>query len=213
MTKKLYFEMLATITCRKTIAQNLKMSDIKRKTNRADGKKYYVIDEFDKTRNTNKAISEDFYNRLKENFKSYSPKDKERGYVFNVENQTLEKTLNSFFKAYGIDKEERNLTQHSLKSTGLDIIYDTFQDIQMVADSAGHANINMAYKRYIGKNVDYSKQPSYMLSRECDMSLLQLLTKEEILATIQSCGNATVTKLTIQAHKYRDWETDRKSVV
>ena len=71
----------------------------------------------------------------------------------------------------------------------------------MVADAAGHANINMAYKKYIGKNVDYSKQPSYVLGKECDTSLLQSLTKEELLSIIQSCGNATVTKLTIQAQK------------
>lgn len=71
----------------------------------------------------------------------------------------------------------------------------------MVADSAGHANINMAYKKYIGKNVDYSKQPSYMLSKECDIALLQSLTKEELISLIQSCGNNTVIKLTTQAQK------------
>jgi site-specific recombinase XerD len=200
VTKKLYFEFLITMTCRKSIAQNLKFKNIKRKLNREDQQYYWVLTGFDKTQEINRAIPNDLYQRLSDNFSTYSEKDKQAGLVFNVENQTLERTLNEFCKYAGIDKEERRLCQHSLKSTGLDIIYDTFNDIKMVAEAAGHADINVDYSKYIGKIKNFAKQPSILLSMTRDHCKEELdeLSKEELLNIIMSCDEFVAKKLCLK---------------
>jgi len=200
-TKRLYFEFLATMTCRKTIAQTIKFSDLKYKKNKEDGKYYWVIDAFDKTRPINRAIPEDLYQRLKNNFHSYSAKDKDKGFLFNVENKTLEKTLKDFCQYAGIDKVGRNICQHSLKSTGLDIIQEVFEDIKLTAKSGGHANIQTLYNNYIDKNVNYSKQAAIMLGQNLSIDLLKDLSKAELIEVITSAGTNTICRLCVEGKK------------
>lgn len=199
LTKKLYFEFLATITCRKTAAQELRLDDIRKTFNKDDGQYYWVVNKFDKTRAINRAITNEFYQRLVDNFNSYSYKDKEKGLLFNVENQTLEKTLKDFCKAYNIDKEGRNLCQHSLKSTGLDIIYDVF-GIKVAAEAGGHSDINTTYRHYLSKQKNYALQPSILLSKSPEDCLKELdkLTKDELINIIAASDKFIAIKLCLK---------------
>lgn len=201
MTKKLYFEFLATVTCRKSVAQKLKFNDIVRKLNPSDGKEYWVINAFDKTREVDRAITDEFYNKLKTNFDSYDWVDQKKGFIFNICDKTLEKTLNEYCEFVSIDKKGRNIVQHSIKSTGLDIIQDTFGDIKITAKAGGHASIQTPYKKYIGKNTDYSLQPSILLADKHNMDCLDELSQEQLLDLIKNSGMITFNKIRANAEK------------
>ena len=200
LTKKLYFEFLATLTCRKTAAQELKLSEIRRTLNKKDGQYYWVVNSFDKTKIIDRAIANEFYQRLSDNFNSYGDKDKEKGLLFNVENQTLEKTLNDFCKEYNIDKAGRNICQHSLKSTGLDIIYDVFNDIKVVAEAGGHSDIHTTYKHYLSKQKNYALQPSILLSKSPEDCVKELdqLSREELMDIIATSDKFVAIKLCLK---------------
>jgi len=200
LTKKLYFEFLATLTCRKTAAQELRLDNIRRTFNKEDRQYYWVINSFDKTKIINRAISNEFYQRLADNFNSYEYKDREKGLLFNVENQTLEKTLKDFCKEYKIDKAGRNICQHSLKSTGLDIIYDVFNDIKIVAEAGGHSDINTTYKHYLSKQKNYALQPSILLSKSPEDCLRELdqLSKDELINIIATSDKFVAIKLCLK---------------
>lgn len=201
MTKKLYFEFLATVTCRRSIAENIKFEDIKWTLNNNDKKYYWVVNAFDKTEEVNRAISEEFYNRLKENFKNYDQYDQKKGYIFNISGKTMETTLKNFCEYAGINKEERNIVQHSIKSTGLDRIQRVFGDINITARAGGHSSIQTTYDNYVGKNVDYSQQPSILLGKDYNIDMLSELTKEQLLDVINSCSKVTLIESCIQAEK------------
>lgn len=199
MTKKLYFEFLATVTCRKTVAQELKFENIKRKRNKKTNTEYWVVDVYDKTDEVNRAITDEFYDRIKSNFDSYEWYDQKKGYVFNLENKTLDKTLKDYCEYAGIDRVGRNIVQHSIKSSGLDMIQDTFGDINITAKAAGHKNIQTAYNNYIGKNVDYSQQPSILLGTDYDFDKLGELSKDELINVIKLCGRNSMIKVYLKA--------------
>lgn len=201
ITKKLYFEFLATLTCRKTVAQELKFDDIVRRLDPEDNNYYWVVNSYDKTRIVDRAITDEFYDKLKANFDSYDWVDQKKGFVFNVGDKTLEKTLNDYCKFAGIDKESRNIAQHSLKSTGLDIIQDAFGDINITAKAGGHADIQTTYENYLNKNKHYSQQPSIMLSKKRKKEDLKLLTQEQLLDLINSSGIITLNKICANAEK------------
>lgn len=201
LTKKLYFEFLVTLTCRKTVAQELTFEDIKRKKDLETNKEFWVVDSWDKTRNVDRAITDEFYNRLKDNFDSYDWVDKKKGFVFNVGDKTLEKTLKDYCEFAGIDKKGRNIVQHSLKSTGLDIIQDAFGDINITAKAGGHADIQTTYQNYINKNHGYSKQPSILLGEKESSDNLDNLSKEQLLDLIKNSGCTTLSKICANAKK------------
>jgi len=201
-TKKLYFEFLATVTCRKSVTQELKFDDIKRTLNRKTGTYYWVIkDVYDKTEFVDTAISDEFYNRLMDNFNSYDWVDQKKGYIFNLSDSTLNNVLIDYCKFADIDKEGRNIVQHSIKSTGLDRIQEVFEDINITARAGGHKSIQTTYDNYIGKNVDYSQQPSILLSKNYNIDMLKGLSQEELVNIIMGCGKNTIIKACIKAEE------------
>jgi len=201
MTKSLYFEFLATVTCRKGVAQRLTFSNIKQKFNRKTNSNYWVVDAFDKTDEVDRAITDEFYERLLKNYESYSSADRAKGVVFNVENQTLEKTLNNYCVIAGIDKAGRMICQHSIKSSGLDLIQDVFGDINMTAKAGGHRNIQTTYNNYVGKNVDYSQQPSILLKKDFTVKMLEGLSREELLRVLGTCDKGVLIKVCLEAER------------
>ena len=201
MTKKLYFEFLVTVICRKTIAQELTFDHIKHEVNWQDGNEYWVIKGFDKTDEVNRPITNEFYNRLKANFDSYDASDKAKGFVFNVSDQTLDKTLKDYCDYAGIDRVGRNIVQHSLKGTGSDTIQRTFGDINITACAAGHKSIQTTYNNYLNKNKDLSKQPSIVLNQDYDFEQLRGLSVDQLMYVIEDCNKDVLINIFLKAQK------------
>jgi site-specific recombinase XerD len=195
---KLYFEFLYIVTCRKSAAQNLTWNEINKELDVETGKLVWVVTFLDdKKKEVKKAIQDEFYNRLKENYKS----EKEiSGKVFNIYNKTYDNVLKGFCKEYGIS-EKRNIHQHSLKSSGLDHIMNVTGDINTVALAGQHKNINTSYKRYINKNRRYSEHPSYYLNKNFNIDMLKDLSKDELLSLIEKSGKETVIRMCLEMEK------------
>jgi len=199
MTLKLYFEFLYTVTCRKSAAQNLTWDNINRELDIESGQMVWVITFMDKGKEIKKAIQDDFYNRLKENY----TKEKEyTGKIFNIHNHTIDKVLKGFCQEYGIS-EKRNITQHSIKSSGLDIIQNITGDINITASAAQHKNIQTTYARYLNKNKQYTLQPSYFLGKEFTIDTLRELDKDTLLKLIERAGKETIIKLNLELEKLK----------
>lgn len=202
MTQKLYFEFLFVLTCRKHVAQTLTWDQIKRELDIDSNKMVLVVnftgDNRDKGKSIKKAITDEFYNRLKENYED--EKETNNKVFCGIYNATYDNTLKAFCKEYNIDPD-RDIVQHSLKSSGLDYIQGAIGDINVTAQAAQHSNIQTTYQRYLNKNKKYSSQPSYMLHENFNIDLLRDLDKEELLGLIEKAGQETIVKLCLELNK------------
>jgi integrase len=176
-TQNLYFRFLYVVACRKTTAQTIKWENIIREPD-DDGNEFWVVKFHEKGEDYKRAITDEFYNELKENYE----KNKEfSGKVFNVNNKTYDNTIKGFCEEYNITK---HIVQHSIRSTASDNIQNILGDINTTAKGLGHKNIQTTYRRYMNKNNDYSSQPSYMLHKDFSIDKLKGLSKDELLVTV-----------------------------
>lgn len=201
-TQYLYFKFLFITSCRKSVAQNLFWSDIKREKD-SRGIEFWVISYHNKgskgSKKTDKiAITDTFYEELLDN---YNSEYETSGKVFNVHDNTLRRTLEGFCDNKGINRVERNIVQHSIRSTSSDHIQAIFGNIFTVAKALKHKNIQTAYRKYTGKNQDYSKSPSIILDGNFNVSELEGLSKEDILKLLERAGEEVVTKLCLEVRK------------
>jgi hypothetical protein len=195
--QKLYFEFLYTVTCRKSAAQSLTWDKIVKELDVDTSKLVWVCTFIDKGKEVKKAINEEFYDRLKNN---YVKEGYNSGKVFNINDKTYDKTLKRFCKEWGIS-ESRNICQHSLKSSSLDLIQSVYRDINITAQSASHKNINTCYRRYINKNRSYCSQPSYSLYKNYSFDMLKDLDRDTLVEIIKNCDKTTLIKLCIEKEK------------
>jgi hypothetical protein len=198
MTLKLYFEFLYIVTCRKSAAQNLTWNQIKKELDLETGKMIYVITFLDKGKEIKKAIQDEFYQRLKDNYKQVGETS---GKVFcGIDNATYDKVLKGFCKQYEIDKN-RNICQHSIKGSGLDRIMAITNDINTVALAGQHTQLNTSFKKYLNKNRKYTSHPSYFLGKEYTIDKLEELDKDTLIKLIKSSGRDTILKLNLELEK------------
>ena len=197
-TLKLYYEFLFRVTCRKEAAQSLKWDQIQRELDIETSNLIYVVTFMDKGKEVKKGITDDFYNRLLNNY------NKEKGFnnkVFlGINNITYDKVLKGFCKEWGIG-EERRICQHSIKSTGLDFIMATTGDHNIVALAGQHINFNTSYKKYTNKNRKFSEHPSYFLDKDYGIDMLKGLGRDELIQLIESAGRETIIKLCLEMEK------------
>lgn len=204
MTQKLYWEFLFVVTCRKHVAQTLTWDQIERELDLDTKEMIWVVsftgENKDKGKSVKKSITDEFYNRLYEN---YTKEKETNGKVFcGINNETYDNTLKAFCKEYNIDSN-RNIVQHSLKSSGLDFIQGVLGDINVTAQAAQHSSIQTTYKKYLNKNKKYSSQPSFMLHKNYSIDMLKELDKDELLGLIEKAGKETVVKLCLELNKQK----------
>jgi integrase len=178
-TKKLYFEFLYTTALRKNIAQTITIDDIKRKLDIKHQKEYWVIEVMDKEHQRNIGILDEFYNRLINNAENQKYNDNK---LFHLDNHTADKVLKNFCKKYGIN---RNIVQHSVKSSSGDLVQNVFQDIKKTAKHLGHTNIQTSYEYYLGKNESYAEQPSVLLQENYNINMLKGLGEDVLIKIIE----------------------------
>lgn len=199
MITKLYFEFLYKVTCRKSAVQDLIWDQFNKELDRETETMIWVITFVDKGKEIKKAITDEFYERLKQNYNENNKKND--GKIFcGIDNGTYDKVLKDYCKKYGID-QKRNITQHSIKGSGLDHIMTITGDINTVSLAGQHKSVNMAFKRYLNKNRRFSEHPSYFLGKSYDIDMLRSLSKDKLLKLIEGSGNETVIRLCLEMEK------------
>lgn len=193
-TQSLYFRFLYIVACRKNTAQTLKWENIIRKSD-PSGNEFWVIKFHEKGGDYERAITDEFFQELKDNYKN---NNETSGKVFNVHNHTIDKVLKGFCEKFGIT---RHIVQHSIRGSASDNIQNILGDINITAKALGHQQIQTTYDKYMNKNDDFVNQPSYMLYKNFNIDMLKGLGEDVLIRLIENSGKDVVIKLCLELDK------------
>jgi integrase len=142
----------------------------------------YVVKVIDKSKEHEKAITEDLYNRLEKNSVD--------GKLFNFTKKTMERAINDLVEEMELDPD-RNLSFHSIKKYSMGEVYRiTNGDPLAVAKHGNHASFDMAMKHYLLFANQYESMPCLLIGKELDLKPMEDMTKEELLQLIQKGSRA-----------------------
>lgn len=197
-SQKLFFETLFITGLRFDAVRTMTNKNIHNVINPETKQMIYIIKIVDKSKDRTIAIPDDLalrlLNELANNDIVFKMKNPHR--IFEFGDQSIRLTLELFCKKYNID-ETRNIKLHSLKTTAINHALNiTNGNIIEVAKFAGHSTSNTTLKYYTNMHVDYNDQLSMRMDKnQNDITILQALSKEELLNLIEKSGIGTVKKL------------------
>lgn len=113
--------------------------------------------------------------------------------VFTMSYTTVYDTIKELCAKMGIP-EHRNITPHSLKKVLIDWTVETTKDVKLAAWQGNHS-LDVMYKHYLNKNVDYENTPAFMVRKKNDLSSIEELTREELIELIKRSSRATQNEL------------------
>jgi len=180
----LYFQTCYVTGIRKSAVLNMTWKDIKREEDVETGAMVWVIKVIDKGgKEDPTAISDKFYEKLLQLKKD----DDNKKRIFNISDKTLYKIIGKFCEQYNIDREERNIGIHSLKTSSCDSAWKMTKDVLKTQKQGHHGDPNTTMKKYAKGERNYTSQLSYRMDEEIDLSLLDNYSKEELLDAIKKC--------------------------
>lgn len=153
-----------------------------------NGQTYHVIKMIDKGEKHEKPISENVYNRLVEMVSS----TKER--FFNFTPMTIGRRFQALVDEMQLDTR-RNIKFHSLKKCGINFVFDSTGDIMLAQQQGNHKSAATTMKSYLEHKKDYSKMPSYTMGESIDLTLLEEMSKEQLIDLIKSATSGTQLEL------------------
>jgi integrase len=144
-----------------------------------------------------KAISDNLYNTLTALHKHEASDD---DLVFNFDPKTCADMIRKLCQDMNIDPE-RNVVFHSLRKVAINWALDYTKDIMLAARQGNHSSPTTTMNNYARKHEDLSTLPSILMEQECDMSVLEALTKEQLIALIENGCYDVKMKLIMAAKK------------
>ncbi|ATF13673.1 hypothetical protein A616_17295 [Brevibacillus brevis X23] len=117
--------------------------------------------------------------------------------VFTIKSlRTLDNMMDALCKEMDIS-EERNISFHSLKKAGVNQAYiESNNDIKVAQQQAHHADPSVTLKTYLPMTKNYREMASYTMGRGIDLSVLEEISKEEIIDLIMSCSTSVKMEIT-----------------
>ncbi|MDY7043630.1 site-specific integrase [Virgibacillus sp. M23] len=160
---------------RKTATINMTWKDnLIQKEDYATGLKVWIIRVKDKGNKwIEKPISDEFYEEL-------SQLNKGQEKVFDISAKTLERSLKRFSKELG-----KEVKPHSLKATAITLGYRMTRDLNLCRQLGSHSS-TATTEIYLDEEKSYVSQLSYNMSKQLDDSILDKLTKDELLQFIRN---------------------------
>lgn len=197
LTKRLFFEFLYTIGCRKNAALKLEWSQIIKKKDPRIGIDVWVAGFRDKGKTIEKAINNDFMKRL---FKLKETGESKGDRVFDISQDSIEKVFDNFQEKYNLYKVDgKKVVIHSVKKAGAWRVQNTFGDINKTKKFCQHKNIQLTASVYASEE-NYTDQASYMIGKNIDIDFFKELSKDELIKLIQRSGKDVQTKM------FYEWE-------
>jgi integrase len=132
------------------------------------------------------SISCKLYNEL---LSLKTTNDKE--YVFNISDSAIDAMMNRLRKKMNIDPS-RNIAFHSFRKVAIDWELEATGDVKKATIHSGHSSMDTLYQYYANKNVDYSQMPGVRMEEEVDLSILDQLSREDLLYIIKSSDLRTI---------------------
>lgn len=153
----------------------------------------HVIDKGNKE--DDKPIMNSFYEKLLEI--KVGGQDK----IFNISDTAVNNMINRLCKLLEIS-EDRNITFHSLKGYGINVVIDNGGSAFDAKDQANHANMETTDKRYRKRTKDWSKYAGVIIDSKLDIGELDTLDKDQLLALIKATSSVTQRQI-MKAYKRR----------
>lgn len=123
-------------------------------------------------------ITNDFYQRILQ-LKGNKKKDDK---VFSFGKTTVHNTMELLKEQLQID-EDRNVSFHSIRKFLIDWLIEQ-GDLKGAAQHAGHSSIETSWKHYANKHRNYRSMAGILIENKVDCSVLETLSKEELLTII-----------------------------
>lgn len=176
--KSLMIGLAGRTSIRLSAILKLKWSDIKR-IDHGDHKGLWLVNAIDKgNKKDSKPIMDSFYQRLLE----IKVEGVDR--IFTFSDTTVNNMINRICKLLNID-DDRNITFHSLKGLGINIVTDSGGSMEDARRQGNHSNIATTSARYLRRTKDYSKYAGVIIDSKLDTSALDTLDKDQLLALIK----------------------------
>lgn len=117
-------------------------------------------------------------------------KEDGRETVFTYSDRQANRIVQDLAEMIGIPKE-RGVVFHSLRNTVVNEILSSSGDILGAAEHTGHKDINIMIKHYnrIKRNSNLATSPSMIVGEELDMTPVNELSHEELLAAVNSLSD------------------------
>lgn len=192
--EKYYFFKLSIVTgYRKESILNSKWKDIKLQYDNKSNKEFHVLKVKDKGKILEKPLHPSFYQEIC-SLKNLSTQPNDR--IINISDKTLTNVLNRFCEKNNISKG-RNICLHSIKKTGMDMVYkNSGFDIVTTSKYGNHSSIKHTYETYLSQIKDFENNPSYtMFAKNNNMNKLKELSKDELLELIENSGDFVINML------------------
>jgi integrase len=201
LTRRLFFEFLYNVGCRKEVANTIQWKNIIKQRDNKYNIDVYVLKYKDKGKWIEKAIHDDFYNKLIQ-LKNTESKGK---FIFDISIETLENDFDEFKRKYDIgSKNGKQVCIHSIKKGAGQKVQNAFGDINLTSKFLQHKNVNMTADIYLGDE-NYCEQASYMISKNINVDMFAELDKDTLIKIISNSGTDVMFRL------YTEYEKLKKS--
>ena len=195
LTRRLFFEFLYYIGCRKNVPLELEWDNIQNRYDNKSGLNVWVVRFKDKGKWVEKAINDDFYNKIV-TLKGTESLNKK---VFQINSNTIQDTFDNFRDKYKLhEKNGKRVVIHSIKKASGWLVQNTFGDIAKTQRHLQHENNSTTTKIYINDE-DYTDQASYLIGKNIDIDFFKGLDKDVLLQVIEKCGKDVQMKI------YYEW--------
>jgi integrase len=172
--KSLFLEFASVTSFRLEAITNLDWNDFRKESDT-----WVVKTLDDKGKVHEKSIRTDLYERMLETKKD----DK----VFHMTSRTIERVIETLVKDMNIDPE-RNIKFHSIKKYGImEVWMATGGDIIKTAEQGNHSSFETTKKYYMMFKKNYASMPSLLIGQEVDINPIKEMSKDELIALIESC--------------------------
>lgn len=137
---------------------------------------------------TAKPLVREFYDKL------LTIKTDKTERVFNIDKDAVGKMMKRITKKMGID-EKRNIKFHSFRNVGINFVLDVTGDIKAAAAQGNHSNINTTYNSYLDRTKNFDNMAGVLMDREMDQSILEKLSKDELMNLINKLSFSSKSEL------------------
>lgn len=194
--KSIMIELAARTSIRLSALMGIKMCDI----NKPRNKDYYVVRVIDKGKKVDeKPIPESLYVKIVSLKRGFEDN------VFTLAKRTFQRTIEDLCNEFGIDssKNGRNISFHSLKKLGTQWVLENTGSVPLAAMQGNHSNIQTTYNHYL--DLERINQMEHLaglnIDKELDESVLEDMSKDELMELIKNIGGSAKRQLIIEAQK------------
>lgn len=190
--KQIFLEIGLRTSFRLNAIRNLRWSNF---IHNPEDKTYEVTGVDKGKRKHRKAISEDLYATMrKELYNEHDPEGQDAK-IFTLSENTVGKMMRDACEKVGIDHDGKNIVFHSIRKLGVTMTHEISGDLKLAQAQSGHKDINTMINSYLPKLRKVGDMPLVRLGERLDTKVWHDMSKEELVALLESADYSTKVRL------------------